>query len=212
MGDRPLAYVIKKKERGHYILFTMNLDPQGVTPAEKMFKLNPNLLKYPLRSSRGLREGGRNMSDLAVAVIVGRLTRDAELKYTNSGQAVCHFFRRDELATQERRSVGGGTQLLGRRPLGQARRVDQPVPDQGQARRDRGRHAPGQMGAGRPDADQDSHLGQYRPVTRVLGGPGRLFVRKAEASGRKRRRRNRGPNPGADPRRRRTILTDDIPF
>ena len=24
----------------------MNLDPQGVTPAEKMFKLNPNLLKY----------------------------------------------------------------------------------------------------------------------------------------------------------------------
>lgn len=31
------------------------------------------------------------MGDLAVAVIVGRLTRDAELKYTNSGQAVCHF-------------------------------------------------------------------------------------------------------------------------
>jgi small subunit ribosomal protein S6 len=46
MGDRPLAYTIKKKDRGHYILFTMNLDPQNVTPAEKMFKLNPNLLKY----------------------------------------------------------------------------------------------------------------------------------------------------------------------
>ncbi len=46
MGDRQLAYAIKKKERGHYILFTMNLDPQNVTPAEKMFKLNPNLLKY----------------------------------------------------------------------------------------------------------------------------------------------------------------------
>jgi single-strand DNA-binding protein len=39
------------------------------------------------------------MADLAVAVIVGRLTRDAELKYTNSGQAVCHF----SVATGSRR-------------------------------------------------------------------------------------------------------------
>jgi single-strand DNA-binding protein len=31
------------------------------------------------------------MGDLAAAVIVGRLTRDAELKYTNSGMAICHF-------------------------------------------------------------------------------------------------------------------------
>ena len=42
------------------------------------------------------------MSDLAVAVIVGRLTRDAELKYTNSGQAVCHF----SVATSSRRKKG----------------------------------------------------------------------------------------------------------
>jgi len=31
------------------------------------------------------------MGDLSVAVLVGRLTRDAELKYTSSGQAVCKF-------------------------------------------------------------------------------------------------------------------------
>lgn len=31
------------------------------------------------------------MGDLAVAVIVGRLTRDAELKYTSSGTAICAF-------------------------------------------------------------------------------------------------------------------------
>jgi single-strand DNA-binding protein len=31
------------------------------------------------------------MGDLAVAVIVGRLTRDAELKYTTSGLAICKF-------------------------------------------------------------------------------------------------------------------------
>jgi len=42
------------------------------------------------------------MSDLAVAVIVGRLTRDAELKYTSSGQAVCHF----SVATGSRRKKG----------------------------------------------------------------------------------------------------------
>jgi small subunit ribosomal protein S6 len=46
MGDRQLAYTIKKKDRGHYILFTMGFDPQKIDPAEKMFKLNPNLLKY----------------------------------------------------------------------------------------------------------------------------------------------------------------------
>lgn len=42
------------------------------------------------------------MSDLAVAVLVGRLTRDAELKYTNSGQAICHF----SVATSSRRKKG----------------------------------------------------------------------------------------------------------
>jgi len=42
------------------------------------------------------------MGDLAVAVIVGRLTRDAELKYTNSGQAVCHF----SVATNSRTKKG----------------------------------------------------------------------------------------------------------
>lgn len=30
-------------------------------------------------------------SDIAVCTIVGRLVRDAELKYTNSGAAVCNF-------------------------------------------------------------------------------------------------------------------------
>jgi len=31
------------------------------------------------------------MADLSIAVLVGRLTRDAELKYTPSGQPICHF-------------------------------------------------------------------------------------------------------------------------
>ena len=143
------------------------------------------------------------MSDLAVAVIVGRLTRDAELKYTNSGQAVAIFPSR-RVAAQERRPVGGGIQFLGRGPLGQAWRVDQPVPDQGQARRGRGRHAPGQVGAGRPDEVQDLHLGQYRPASRILGGPGRLPARavprtrgRRESPRPRLRRRSRESEPAA---------------
>jgi len=42
------------------------------------------------------------MADLSVAVIVGRLTRDAELKYTNSGQAICHF----SVATSSKKKKG----------------------------------------------------------------------------------------------------------
>lgn len=48
MGDRQLAYIIRKRERGHYILYTLNLDPQKVLPLERAFKLVPNLLKYLL--------------------------------------------------------------------------------------------------------------------------------------------------------------------
>jgi single-strand DNA-binding protein len=42
------------------------------------------------------------MADLCIAVLVGRLTRDAELKYTSNGQAVCHF----AVATSSRKKKG----------------------------------------------------------------------------------------------------------
>ena len=41
-------------------------------------------------------------NDTNVVVIVGRLTRDAELKYTNSGMAVCHF----SIANNKRKKSG----------------------------------------------------------------------------------------------------------
>ncbi|HSV55524.1 MAG TPA: 30S ribosomal protein S6 [Magnetospirillaceae bacterium] len=46
MGDRPLAYPIRKKARGHYILYSMEFPGENVDAAEKAFKLNPNLLRY----------------------------------------------------------------------------------------------------------------------------------------------------------------------
>jgi len=42
------------------------------------------------------------MADLSVAVLVGRLVRDAELKYVSSGQAICHF----SVATSSRKKKG----------------------------------------------------------------------------------------------------------
>lgn len=42
------------------------------------------------------------MADLSVAVLVGRLTRDAELRFTPSGAAVCHF----SVATSAKKKKG----------------------------------------------------------------------------------------------------------
>jgi small subunit ribosomal protein S6 len=48
MGDRPLAYTIRKKDRGHYLLYRIGLEPQSVAPLERAFKLNTSILKYLL--------------------------------------------------------------------------------------------------------------------------------------------------------------------
>jgi small subunit ribosomal protein S6 len=46
VGDRDLAYEIKKRRRGRYVLFTLKLDPAKITVLDRNFKLNANLLKY----------------------------------------------------------------------------------------------------------------------------------------------------------------------
>ncbi|MDR1100437.1 MAG: 30S ribosomal protein S6 [Treponema sp.] len=45
-GDRDLAYEIKKRKRGKYVLFTIKADPVKITVMDRVFKLNANLLKY----------------------------------------------------------------------------------------------------------------------------------------------------------------------
>jgi len=46
IGDRDLAYEIKKRKRGKYVLFTVKSDPAKITVLDRIFKLNANLLKY----------------------------------------------------------------------------------------------------------------------------------------------------------------------
>jgi small subunit ribosomal protein S6 len=45
-GDRDLAYEIKKRRRGRYVLFTLKADPPKIAGLDKAFKLNANLLRY----------------------------------------------------------------------------------------------------------------------------------------------------------------------
>ena len=46
IGDRDLAYEVKKKRRGKYVLFIIKADPDKVIVLDRIFKLNTNLLKY----------------------------------------------------------------------------------------------------------------------------------------------------------------------
>jgi small subunit ribosomal protein S6 len=46
IGDRDLAYEVKKRKRGKYVLFTIRSDPAKIASLDRIFKLNSNLLKY----------------------------------------------------------------------------------------------------------------------------------------------------------------------
>jgi len=46
IGDRDLAYEVKKRKRAKYVLFLIKADPEKITILDRIFKLNPNLIKY----------------------------------------------------------------------------------------------------------------------------------------------------------------------
>ena len=45
-GDRDLTYEIKKQKKGHFVLFTLKLNPSKIKELDSTFKININLLKY----------------------------------------------------------------------------------------------------------------------------------------------------------------------
>ena len=46
MGDRELAYEIKKNKRGFYLLYELDADPQSIPALDKALKLRTDILKY----------------------------------------------------------------------------------------------------------------------------------------------------------------------
>jgi small subunit ribosomal protein S6 len=47
-GKRRLAYKIKKKQEGNYVILNFQLDPKSVKKMEQTLRLNDNLLRYLL--------------------------------------------------------------------------------------------------------------------------------------------------------------------
>ena len=58
IGDRDLAYEIKKRNRGRYVLFTIKADPEKIAGMDKIFKLNANVLKYLFVNIEGKEKHG----------------------------------------------------------------------------------------------------------------------------------------------------------
>jgi len=46
LGDKALAYEIKKRKQGKYVLLTIKANPAKIINMDRIFKLNANLLKY----------------------------------------------------------------------------------------------------------------------------------------------------------------------
>jgi small subunit ribosomal protein S6 len=46
LGDKDLAYEVRKRRRGKYVLFTIKFDPVKQATLDRVFKLNGNLLRY----------------------------------------------------------------------------------------------------------------------------------------------------------------------
>jgi len=46
IGERNLAYEVKKRKKGRYVLLVIKADPAKITVLDRIFKLNVNLLKF----------------------------------------------------------------------------------------------------------------------------------------------------------------------
>jgi len=46
LGDKALAYEIKKRKQGKYVLLIIKSDPAKITVLDRIFKLNANLMKF----------------------------------------------------------------------------------------------------------------------------------------------------------------------
>lgn len=45
-GKRRLAYLVKKRREGYYVLFRLTIDPKTLSSLEKNFKISEKILKY----------------------------------------------------------------------------------------------------------------------------------------------------------------------
>ena len=58
VGDRDLAYEMKKRTRGKYVLFTIRAEPAKIVNLDRIFKLNANLIKFLFVNIEGKEKHG----------------------------------------------------------------------------------------------------------------------------------------------------------
>jgi len=46
LGERDLAYEIRKANRGHYVRYEVEATPESIQPVQKALKLRPEILKF----------------------------------------------------------------------------------------------------------------------------------------------------------------------
>ena len=46
MGVKPLAYLIKKHDRGHYVYFELEADTSSISPMNNIFQLSTLVMKF----------------------------------------------------------------------------------------------------------------------------------------------------------------------
>lgn len=52
MGVRKLEYLVKKKEKGHYYLLEMKIDPKSLSEIENDMKVDEDVIRYLLTVSK----------------------------------------------------------------------------------------------------------------------------------------------------------------
>ena len=58
VGDKDLAYEMKKRTRGKYVLFTIRAEPAKIVNLDRIFKLNANLIKFLFVNIEGKEKHG----------------------------------------------------------------------------------------------------------------------------------------------------------
>ena len=103
-GKRTLAYEVNHKREGYYVVVEFTAEPATVAALDRMLGLADEVIRHkvvrlpdhkapggPVRGQLSDRARGADMPSDNSVTLVGNVTRDPELRFTNTGQANVTF-------------------------------------------------------------------------------------------------------------------------
>ncbi len=102
-GRRTFAYELQHKREGYYVVIELTAEPPAVADMERVFVLADEVLRHKVmripdkvagrraEAAAASSGGGLTMANGNVVTLVGNITRDPELRFTNTGQATSSF-------------------------------------------------------------------------------------------------------------------------